>query len=318
MGNNPLKPRKDDLIQNLSSYRADMATPMDALEFEVLCSVCQDVDRAMRVVTKSALEYVLSELKLNLICSLTLDASEMPMATSIGNNDAYRISIPISFIHKLLLTAATREGLKPSCESDYYLPSVFIAALAAYAHELNHIFTGHLTMESSSDQEANSDLRSGGLTWVWLQRQDIRELCKIPQESIEHNCVYGFLHLVSIMRDAENLHSNYPPRAIRYPTYCSGAANYADQSSGGDEYGTRILAAILGMPACPDSRYKSEHIDAEHYSISQLHSIEELTECINQIDNKIQANKPIWYKASEHLRPIKRAIMRILKRDTHQ
>lgn len=311
-----LKPAQRELIKNLDQYRLIQNCQMSDLEFDALSSACINTDRAIRIVSKTALEYVPQNLKLTLLPHLSTDLSPIPMATMVGNREAFRISIPISFIHRLIAVAPTRGGMQPTIESDYFYQSALVAALAAYAHELTHVFIGHLPTNSSIAQESNADYIGGGLIWRWLQRPDIQKICKVQPLKVEQACAFGFLHLLSILNDADHDESIYLPRAARLQVYGGGAAFSADKTLGA-AYGDLMLKSMVDLPGCPDPDYRSPHIENAHqYFISQ--TTEEMKNKTVSALDKISEEKRHWYDASVHLKPIKRILQRILKRDSRK
>ena len=311
MSKTNLKPSRKDLIKNLDHYRVTQNGQMSDLEFEVLTSVCIDADRAIRSVSRIALSEVPQKLKLNLLPHLSPDPSPIPMATMVGDREAYRISVPISFIHNLIAVAPTRDGTQPTAVSDYFCQSIMVAILAAYAHELTHVFIGHLTTKSSIAQETHADFIGGGTTWRWLKRPDIQAACKVPINTVESACAYGFLHLLSILKDADHDEAIYLPRAARLQIFSGGAAFSADNTL---EMGSGDLMrkALTDLPACPESDYRSLHIEEVHqYLMSQ--TTEEMKKKSVSALEKIRKEKRHWYDASVHLQPIKRLLQRIVK-----
>lgn len=312
MSKSNFKPSRKELINNLDQYRFTQNGLMSDLEFDVLSSICINADHAIRIVSKTAVEQVPLALKTTLLPHLSTDPIPMPMATMVGDRDAFRISIPISFIHRLLAIAPTRGGTQPNTESDYFCQSVLVAVLAAYAHELTHVFIGHLATKSSSAQETNADFLGGGITWRWLQRTDIQKICKIRPVEMESACVFGFLHLLSILNDTDQDQSIYLPRAARLQFYGGGAAFSAEQTLG-VTYGDSMQRAMMDLPKCPDPDYHSSNIEgAFHYLVSQT-TLEVKGKVASAFD-MIKEEKRHWYDASVHLRPIKKALQKIAKR----
>lgn len=305
----PLKPSKDELQNTLANYFVNHGN--GEFERQLITMACNKIDRAMRIVTKTALKDVPQSLKVNLFPNISLDTSAVPKATSVGDR-AYRISIPIEFIFKLLSTGATRDGVVPTVESNIYWPSIFIASLAAYGHELNHIFSGHLKTSSSNKQELNSDLRAGALTLAWLKRQDIQKEFGISPGAVEHNCFYAFMHLASIFSDSNECNSIYLHRSIRFATYCAGAVGYANALECGDN--KRIVQAVNALPVCPDSNFISHHIAREANDVLRDPQPDE-SEMLKEISSQMPKSKKEWYDSSQHLRPIKPQLQRIVKID---
>lgn len=309
-----LKPSRGELVKKLDHYRLMQNSQMSDLEFEVLTSVCFDADRIIRVVSKTALMDVPQPLKVTLLPHLSVDPSPIPMATMVGDGEAYRISIPISFIQKLIAVAPTRDGMQPAVVSDYFCQSALVAVLAAYAHELTHVFIGHLPTNSSIAQESHADYIGGSVTWRWLRRPDIQKICNVQPQLVESSCAFGFLHLLSILNDADHDESIYLPRAARLQVYGGAAAFCADQTVG-TGYGDLMLKAMMDLPACPDLGYRSAHIE-EVYQCLMSQTTEEMKgKTVSALD-KVPEEKRHWYNASVHLKPIKKFLQRILKRDS--
>ncbi|MFT0182803.1 hypothetical protein ACMSIO_20500 [Pseudomonas benzopyrenica] len=312
MNKKTLKPRRQELIENLGQYRFTQGDQMTDLEFNTLSSVCVDADRAIRIVSKRALKNVPQSLKVNLFPHLSADPSPIPMATMVGNREAFRISIPISFIHKLVGVAPTRDGIQPTMESDYYCQSILVAILAAYAHELNHVFIGHLPTKSSVAQETNADFIGGGVTWRWLQLPDIQKICKVQPMEVESACAFGFLHLLSILNDADHDQSIYLPRAARLQVFGGGAAFCADKTLG-DGFGDLMHQALMNLPKCPDHTYRSSGIEKAHAFLMSQNTEELKNKALSALET-IPEEKRNWYNASVHIKPIRRFLQRILKK----
>lgn len=79
----------------------------------------------MRLAARTALKDVPEAQKDNLFPRLT-GGEQLPMATEVGEADAFRISIPISFVAKLLLLTPTRDGRDAAQGSDYFTQSTYI------------------------------------------------------------------------------------------------------------------------------------------------------------------------------------------------
>lgn len=76
--------------------------------------------------------------------------------------------------------------------------------LAAYGHELNHVFRGHLETPSSLGQETDADYLGGGLVWRWLHEKNIVAQFEMEPADVPSMCMYGFLHLISILDDSDH------------------------------------------------------------------------------------------------------------------
>lgn len=314
MNKSNLKPTKKVLDTNLDQYRQFGGAGLSDVEFQVLSEVCMAADKAIRAVTRIALEHVPNKLKCNLFPSLTAGHAPVPMATEVGDGAAYRISIPISFIASLVAAAPKVSIVSPhGTSSCYFTQSVVIAILAAYAHELIHIFAGHINTQGSIAQETHADYMGGALTWGWLRRDDIRKLCGVPGVAqSEHACVFGFLHLVSVLEDGQEGEGSYLPRPLRLYCFSGGAAFLADESVG-IQQGDLIKRAMSVLPACPDSTYLCPQIEAAHkLLISQMS--EAMVGQMEEVNKLIGKEKQSWYDASQHLRPIKKALGKSMKR----
>ncbi|AUA59075.1 Uncharacterised protein [Achromobacter spanius] len=315
MSTSNLKPSKYQLESNLDQYRVGAGAHQSDLEFEVLQTICKAADKAMRLAARTALVHVPEHLKDNLFPTLTAGNSPLPMATQVGNGAAYRISIPISFVDKLLSITPTRGGRPPREASDYFISSAIVAVLAAYGHEMNHVFAGHLGMPSSKGQETHSDYIGGGLLWAWLHDEEIAALCRIPNGKQVSMCAYGFLHLISVLGDSDHDRSLYLPRCLRLNVFFGGAGFCAEQR-GGRAQGDLVGDAFQAMPACPDSDFESSAIRSQHVSLMvQMKQPQMMTRLQTALQDMRQ-EKSDWYTSSKHLSPIKKDLRRALKRDS--
>jgi len=315
MSTSNLKPSKDLLESNLDQYRAGAESRLSNLEFEVLQAICKTADKAMRVVACAALAPAPEHLKVNLFPSLTAGTSALPMATQVGNAEAYRIAIPISFVDKLLEVTPTRGGRPPKEAPDYFISSTIVAVLAAYGHEMIHVFAGHLQTPSSRGQETHADFIGGSLLWAWLQDEDIATLCQIQIDESPWMCAYGFLHLISVLSDSNHDDSLYLPRCLRLAAFAGGAGFCADKTVG-PALGDLVQQAFQTMPICPKSEFESSAIRSQHATLTEQLRQPQLITKMQLAFQEMNHQKSSWYKSSEHLRPIKKDIGRALKRDS--
>lgn len=314
MTKNNLKPEKKILLRNLDQYRQMLDRTISDIEFASLGLLCYDADQLMRKVSKIAVQKVPSNLKNTLVPHLTADKELSPKATILGERDAYRIAMPISLLHRLMMVAPKRIVPTTSLSFDYYSPTTLIAVLAAYAHELNHVFIGHLETDESIYQETHADYMGGALTWLWLRRDDIQKTIRVSSSGIEDHCAYAFLHLVSLFGD--NHTEKTLPRLGRLLMYCGGAAFAADKKMG-PQQGALMQLAQSKLPVCPDQSYTSDHIN-EEYAKFQPEMTEGLVAQVASVINGIPQSKREWYNASIHLKPIKKDLQRVVKFDMQQ
>lgn len=315
MSTSNLKPSKDLLELNLDQYRAGAGSRLSNLEFEVIQAICKAADKAMRLVARAALAPAPEHLKVNLFPSLTAGSSALPMATQVGNAEAYRISIPISFVAKLFEVTPTRRGGPPKEASDYFISSTIVAVLAAYGHEMIHVFAGHLQTPSSLGQETHADFIGGSLLWAWLQDEEIATLCQIQIDERPLMCVYGFLHLISVLGDSDHDDSLYLPRCLRLAVFAGGAGFCADKT-GGPALGDLVQRAFRTMPICPKSDFESSAIRSQHATLTGQLGQPQMSAKVQLAFQEMNQQKSSWYKSSEHLRPIKKDLHRALKRDS--
>lgn len=309
---NPLKPSNEELKQALTQYFSNSPSIKSELEELALITCCSLADSIYRKVAKIALQDAPPSLKTNLIVHLSANQSLSPIATTVGDNEAFRVSIPIYFIHRLLSVAPTRNGREPSILEDYYVPSILIAAMAAYAHELTHVFIGHLVTSESSAQEAHADYMGGALTWSWLHNTDIQTLVGISPADVEENCIFAFLHLASIFSDQLSQESLYLPRVARMLVYAGGAAFAADNRD--IQLAQKLETAVHALPKIPNSLFSSEQIESEFKKMNALLTEEVFTKLGTVLKN-VQREKRSWYDLSQHLKPIKKPLNHIVKRD---
>lgn len=312
MSTSNLKPSKDELESNLKQYRVDAGSHLSDLEFEVIQTICKESDRAMRLAARKALSQVIEPLKCNFIPRLTADKSALPMATQVGDGEAYRISIPISFVGKLLRITPTRRGMPPKEASDFLISSTIVAVLAAYGHEINHVFAGHLKMPSSLGQETHADYIGGALLMAWLDDEEIAALCQIKPDEKPSMCAYGFLHLISVLGDSDHNQSLYLPRCLRLAVFAGGAMFCADRTRGS---GSRDLVqqAFETLPMCPRSDFESLAIRSQHVTLTVQLKNPQIVDKVRRAFEEVNQQKREWYNSSEHLRPIKRELNRALK-----
>jgi len=308
-----LKPSKNKLEANLDQYRTGCGAYLSELEFSLIRIICQRADKAMRVAARIALADVPEHLKCNFFPTLTAGDSLSPTATQVGSGEAYRISIPISFVAKLVAIAPKRVNT-PKDESDYLVSSTIVAVLAAYGHEMTHIFAGHLGTQSSLGQETHADYIGGGLLWAWLHDKNIAMHCDIADGKQTVMYAYGVLHLISAFDDTDNNTSLYLPRCLRLVIFCGGAAFHADKRAG-ESQGDLVEQAFESMPSCPEASFDSLEIRKQFGAIKTQLEQREMVGKLKQAFKIIEKEKKSWYKSSQHLRPIKKDLYRALKRN---
>lgn len=315
MSTSNLKPSKRQLESNLDQYRMHAGMHLSDLEFEVIQTICKAADKAMRLAARTALAQVPEHLRYNLVPALTAGGSPLPIATQIGDREAYRISIPISFVGKLLSFTPTRGSRPPKNASDYFVSSPIVSVLAAYGHEMSHVFAGHLETSSSLGQETHADYIGGGLLWAWLQDSDIAALCQVPEGEHSAMCAYGFLHLISVLSDSDHEKSLYLPRGLRLGVFAGGAGFYADKLAG-RQAGDMVGHAISALPTCPNTDFDSSSIRDQYALLMAQIEEPQMSAKLLQAFQEMRQEQSAWYDSSEHLRPIKKDLLRVLKRDT--
>lgn len=314
MSSSNLKPSSAQLESNLDQFRMDAGASLSELEFDVIKTICKTADKAMRIAARIALAQVPEHLKDNLFPTLTAGVSPLPIATQVTDGQAYRVAIPISFVAELLAITPTRSGLPPKEPSDYLIASTLVAVLAAYGHELNHVFVGHLETQSSLGQETHADYMGGGLLWAWLHDDQIASLCEIPLGKEPTMCIYGFLHLICALGDSRHDQSVYLPRCLRLAVFSGGAGFCADRL-GGREAGDILARSFNALPACPEPGFESLAIRHQHAALAAQLEQSEMVKMMKQAYEEMNREKSNWYKASQHLRPIKKDLHRALKKN---
>jgi hypothetical protein len=309
-----LKPSEDQLQSNLDKFRMGAGASLSGLEFHVVQAICKAADKAMHSAARIALAEVPEHLKDNLFPTLTADDDPQPMAIQEGDQLAYRVHIPISFVAKLLAITPTRDDRPPKQPADYLIASTLVAVLAAYGHELNHVFVGHLKTQSSLGQETHADYIGGGLLWSWVHEKEIAALCCIPPGKAPSMCVYGFLHLICALGDLEHDQGFYLPRCLRLAVFSGGASFYAGERRGHSQ-GDLVELAFRSLPACPVSGFESSAIRRQHGVLSnQLEQPGMMMEKMELAFSVMRQEKASWYTASQHLSPIQKELHRALIR----
>jgi hypothetical protein len=310
------KPRHDEIKNKVVNYSNDYSGVISEIEREALLHACLKSDHIIRAATTIAFERVPAPARHSFIYSFSLGSDSFPAATQIEGGQkgqtksTFRISVPVAFVHNLLKNTPTRGGLQPEAIDDYYFPSLLIATLAAYAHELVHIMVGHLPTAESKAQEFYADRIGGGATWGWILKDNIQKICGISSTNISVNCVYGFLHLASVLNKEHNKDGLYLPVAGRFAAFCGGAT-LLDDSKG--ERRLNEFEKIIGKNInCPDLSFHSDSIKNTYTLINskEVFAEEDLLEIIEQE----QVEKPNWFNASQMMAPIRRALQQIGKK----
>ncbi|UZE09809.1 hypothetical protein [Pseudomonas sp. B21-053] len=314
------KPRHDEMKKKVENYSNEYSGVISEIERAALLHACLKSDHVIRAATTIAFKRVPTNARHAFIYSFSIGSDSFPAATQIESGQkgqkksTFRISVPIAFVHNLLKNTPTKGGLQPQNIDDYYFPSILIATLAAYAHELVHIIVGHLPTQESKAQELYADRIGGGTTWGWILKANIQQICEISSTNISSNCLYGFLHLASALNKEHNKEGLYLPVAGRFAAFCSGAI-FLDESKGKRGLHEFDKLLITGIK-CPDSRFQSDTIQNTYTLINskEIFIEEELLELIKQE----QVEKPKWFNASQMMAPIRRALQQIAKRNTSE
>jgi hypothetical protein len=246
----------------------------------------------------------------SVVVQLVVDPNVSPQTTGFPPEN-FRIAVPISLIHKLWsISRAIDPG--HGAQEDWRDRCVVLSALLAFAHELNHAFSGHLTLATGVAEEANSDFRAGGLLAGWLVRPDLRRLLRIDQfhsERVSEFVAVAAALLVIAVWPASPRQSQatgYLPPARRFQVFLAGNLFYL-QSVGEAK---AFEAVLLRIEAFLRKTFSHEAVASYISALIEGQDDVDLKKVATDIDSR----RATWYANATLLRPIRGALYAALKR----
>jgi hypothetical protein len=277
-----------------------------------------DVDRLVSRLVALAEKNVHASDKGKVIVQLTPEMALSPQATGTPP-DYFRITLPMSLLHRLwsMASGCSAGPANPTARAGWSEACAKVAMMAAFGHELNHAFTGHIDLPADAFQESNSDFRAGGLLSGWLQRADIRQrvgLDTATEEDIARIVVVACMMVCLIFGPATPGHvvaEHYPAPAMRFRLLLAGYIFYQEaiDASRLPTLQRAVDSALTWLPAA----FAPIDLDVEARSIIDVESRHPMDapEC----QPASSATRAAWYRHASLLRPILKPLLAIVRRD---
>lgn len=309
------QPRRELLENTLKSYLTAAGRSFSDEHINYLSSTCIEVDSVCRKALTIAMTDVSEEARMATIFSFSPSLEISPSASKIGE-DIYRISMPVGLVQQLIETAPSSQASTRCGYEGIRRSSVIYAAITAFAHELNHLFVGHMEHPDSPAQEFDADFKAGMLMPVWGNLPDFQPGLKPGQLADSYlECLMGFLHLCSLFRrsDDGNYGLYFSPK-LRFYTMTNGLLFACKQKLKQESAEEEILARLKILPALFGHSESALGLRELYAQVTSGLTDEESAK-LDEIDRIRQREKAEWYSNSTHVRPIARHLKAILNRD---
>ncbi|CAK1327845.1 Uncharacterised protein [Burkholderia pseudomallei] len=247
---------------------------------------------------------------------LSPESSLSPKATG-QPPDYFRIEFPMSLLHRLWLMASTCDMEEAGLSRMPSNACASIAALMAFGHELNHVFTGHVDLDPDRFQESNSDFRAGGLVAGWFRRDDIRQKLSLDtatEDDLARSLVLAAVTLCLIFGPATPGHTvaaNYPIPETRFRLLLAGYIYYRE-AIGADLMATQVALdtahtwvpqALTPLGLTDEARALIEGHAPQHERV---------------LEPAAARTREHWYRHSLLLRPIIKSLLAVVRRDAKE
>lgn len=280
-----------------------------------------DVDRLVSRLVALAEKNVRALDKGRIIVQLTPEMALSPQATGTPP-DYFRITLPMSLLHRLwsMASGCSAGPANPTTRAGWSEVCAKVATMAAFGHELNHTFTGHIDLPADAFQESNSDFRAGGLLSGWLQRADIRQrvgLDTATDEDIARIVVVACMMVCLIFGPATPGHvvaEHYPAPAMRFRLLLAGYIFYQEAIDASRL--PTLQRAVDGAPDWLPDAFAPIGLAAEARSLIDIERPQrtDAPEC-QPADS---GTRTAWYRHASLLRPIIKPLLAIVRRDSQR
>lgn len=309
------QPRREVLVNTMESYLSATGGSFPDEHLSYFGSVCIDVDSVCRKALTIAMTEVSEEARKATVFAFSASIEISPFASKIGE-DIYRISMPVGLVQQLIETAPSEQASTRSGHAGIRRSSVIYAAITAFAHELDHLFIGHLEHHDSKAQEFDADFKAGMLMPVWANLPDFQPGLKPGQLADSYlECLLGFLHLCSLFRGSDDGdHGLYLSPKLRFYTMTNGLVFACKHKLKEERAEEEILARLKILPTLFGHSESALGLRDLYEQVASGLTAEESAK-LDQLAQEREREKAKWYSNSTHIRSIARQLKAILKRD---
>lgn len=309
-----VKPHSQDLLETIDQYTLEASCSFSCEYKDYLKSICVVIDSICRKALTIAMAEVSKKTQTSTIFSFSPSTDFSPFAAKIAD-DAYRISMPIGLIQRLLESAPNSHSPTIGIELGIRESSVIYASLTAFAHEMDHLFIGHLESTDTRAQEFDADLKAGMLIAVWAHDPKFKtRQWPAKNANIYLECLMGFIHLCSLFEATNGSAKGlYLPAKLRFFTMVDGFVSACDRPRGKENVQKEITYWLSNLPDYFGHNDSALTIRTLFENVSVGLSSAETNE-LETIDKERECEKKDWYPNSKYIRPIARQLNKIIRR----
>lgn len=312
------KQRNESVLAAASQYFLDVGVN-DEADRNVLTTYFLEVDSLHARLTALAKTNIRPQDKDKILVQLTPETTLSPQATG-SSPDYFRITTPMSLLHRMrdMTQALDLQHAPYAYTASWPLACAMVASMAAFGHELNHAFSGHVALASDAHQESNSDFRAGGMVAAWLQRDNLRHQALLDTTDQAHRpdlVLLAFTLLCLIFGPATPGHvtpTNYPKPANRFALLMAGYVFLQQHKHAAELPFT--MAAVQRASVWIPSAFAPLGLEAAARTLLEAAG-KSASDPASAIEPASTDTRRRWYQSAVLLRPISKLLKAALKRD---
>lgn len=312
------KQRNESVLAAATQYFLDAGVNED-VDRDTLSTYFQEVDGLVARLSALAQANIRSQDKSKILVQLTPETTLSPQATG-SSPDYFRITMPMRLLHRMRDMTEALDLQQAPYEHTTSWPKAcaLVATMAAFGHELNHMFCGHVALAGDAYQESNSDFRAGGLVAAWLQRDELCRQTLLDGTDQAHRIdlvLLAFALLCLIFGPATPGHvtsPNYPAPATRFALLLAGYIFLQDHNHPAE------------LPHTAEAVRRASHWIPRAFAPLGLEGAARAllddagqteSDSASPVELANSETRKQWYRSAILLRPISKLLKAALKRD---
>ncbi|HGL6719746.1 hypothetical protein NTJ56_10295 [Burkholderia contaminans] len=315
------KQRNESVLAAANQYFLDVGVNEEA-DRNVLSAYFLEVDSLHARLTALAKTNIRPKDKDKILVQLTPETTLSPQATG-SSPDYFRITTPMSLLHRMrdMTQALDLQHAPYAHTASWPLACAMVASMAAFGHELNHAFSGHVALASDAHQESNSDFRAGGMVAAWLQRDNLRRQALLDTTDQAHRpdlVLLAFTLLCLIFGPATPGHvtpANYPEPANRFALLMAGYVFLQKRKHPAELPFTMV--AIQRASQWIPSAFAPLGLEATARILLEA-AAKPAADSASSVEPASTETRRRWYQSAVLLRPIAKLLKAALKRDAER
>ncbi|KVD94821.1 hypothetical protein WI90_00065 [Burkholderia ubonensis] len=312
------KQRNESVLAAANQYFLDVGVN-DEADRNVLSAYFLEIDSLHARLTALAQVNIRPKDKDKILVQLTPETTLSPQATG-SSPDYFRITTPMGLLHRMrdMTQALDLQHAPYAHTASWPLACAMVASMAAFGHELNHAFSGHVALPSDAHQESNSDFRAGGMVAAWLQRDDLRRKTLLDTTDQAHRpdlVILASVLLCLIFGPGTPGHvtpSNYPKPSDRFTLLMAGYVFLQQNMHAAELPFTQ--AAVLRAPDWIPKAFAPLGLEAAARALLAKAETS-ASDPESSVEPASTETRRRWYQSADLLRPIAKLLKAALKRD---